>query len=215
MCIKSDFEEIILKLATNGQSDKGFLLTSRFVSKGLSAPALGLYTCIKALKYIPGPGVRWAFTGPLVLWLGIILLTSCGKNYRENPTHVDKIFCNSVIWTRWLYNWAMHPKDSGGKANSAGPDRTASLGAIWSESALFTQTCLFKNLLSMRYFGYDPKYFDRQAWANIVGNLKRGSSWNMVYPQSWLWHTQFSSVHERYWKMQHPRLLLFRVYTIC
>ena len=68
ICIKSDFEEIILKLATNGQSDKGFLLTSTFVRKGLSAPALGLYTCVKALKYIPGPGVRWAFTGPLVLW---------------------------------------------------------------------------------------------------------------------------------------------------
>ena len=52
-CIKSDFKEIVLKLATNGQSDKGFLLTSTFVPKGLSAPALGLYTCIKALKYIP------------------------------------------------------------------------------------------------------------------------------------------------------------------
>ena len=50
MCIKSEFEEIILKLATNGQSDKGFLLTSTFVPKGLSAPALGLYTCIKALS---------------------------------------------------------------------------------------------------------------------------------------------------------------------
>ena len=55
------------KPATNGQSDKGFLLTSTFVPMGLSAPALGLYTCINALKYIPGPGVRWAFTGPLVL----------------------------------------------------------------------------------------------------------------------------------------------------
>ena len=59
---------IKLKLATNGQSDKGFLLTSLFVPKGLSPPALGLYTCIKASKYIPGPGVRWAFTGALVLW---------------------------------------------------------------------------------------------------------------------------------------------------
>ena len=34
-CIKSDFKEIVLKLATNGQSDKGFLLTSTFVPKGL------------------------------------------------------------------------------------------------------------------------------------------------------------------------------------
>ena len=50
--------EIVLKPATNGQNDKGFLLTSTFVPKGLSAPALGLYICIKALKYIPGPGVR-------------------------------------------------------------------------------------------------------------------------------------------------------------
>ena len=57
-CIKSYFKEIVLKLATNGRSDKGFLLTSTFVPKGLSAPALGLYTCIKALKYIPGPSVR-------------------------------------------------------------------------------------------------------------------------------------------------------------
>ena len=50
--------EIVLKLATNGQSGKEFLLTSTFVPKGLSVPAVGLYICIKALKYIPGPGVR-------------------------------------------------------------------------------------------------------------------------------------------------------------
>ena len=29
MCIKSEFKEICLKLATNGRSDKGFLLTSK------------------------------------------------------------------------------------------------------------------------------------------------------------------------------------------
>ena len=51
-CIKSDFKDIVLKFATIGQSDKGFLLTSKFVPKGLSAPALGLYACIKTLKYI-------------------------------------------------------------------------------------------------------------------------------------------------------------------
>ena len=58
MCLKSYFKGIVLKLATNEQSDKGFLLTSTFVPEGLSAPAFGLYTSIKALKYIPGPGVR-------------------------------------------------------------------------------------------------------------------------------------------------------------
>ena len=58
MCLKSYFKDIVLKLATNRQSDKGFLLTSTFVPKGLSAPSLGLYTCIKTFKYIPGPDVR-------------------------------------------------------------------------------------------------------------------------------------------------------------
>ena len=83
MCLKSNFKEIDLKHATNGQSDKGFLLTSTFVPRGLSAPALGLYTCMKALKYIPGPGVRWAFTGPLVLWLLILRKNVCNRNGRQ------------------------------------------------------------------------------------------------------------------------------------
>ena len=48
MCLKSYFKEIVLKLATNGQSDRGFLLTSTFVPKGLATPALGLCTFIKA-----------------------------------------------------------------------------------------------------------------------------------------------------------------------
>ena len=34
LCIKSDFKDIFLKLATNGQSDKAFLLTSGFGHKG-------------------------------------------------------------------------------------------------------------------------------------------------------------------------------------
>ena len=48
--IKSDFKAIFFKPATNGQSDKGFLLTSKFVPKGLYAIGPGLYTCIKSLK---------------------------------------------------------------------------------------------------------------------------------------------------------------------
>ena len=47
---KISFNEIILKLATNDQSDKMFLLISNFVPKGLSAPAMGLYTCMKSWK---------------------------------------------------------------------------------------------------------------------------------------------------------------------
>ena len=50
MCIKSELKGTFLKLVTNGRSDKGFLLTSKFCHKGLSALAPGLYTCIKSLK---------------------------------------------------------------------------------------------------------------------------------------------------------------------
>ena len=80
MCLKSYFKEIVLKLATNGQNDMGFLLTSMFVPKGLLmfvpkglfAPALGLYTCIKALKYIPGQVSVYRTAGPLVFKLATI-----------------------------------------------------------------------------------------------------------------------------------------------
>ena len=36
----------------------------------------------------------------------------------------------------------MHQKDAEEIANSVDPDQTASLGVVWSGSALFAQTCL-------------------------------------------------------------------------
>ena len=55
----------------------------------------------------------------------------------------------------------MHPKDAEGIANSADPDQTAPLGAVWSGSArgavwsgsaLFAQTCLSENLGKLQYY---------------------------------------------------------------
>ena len=43
MCIKSEVEEILFKLATNDRSDEVFLLTSNFGPNGLSALSQGLY----------------------------------------------------------------------------------------------------------------------------------------------------------------------------
>ena len=40
----------------------------------------------------------------------------------------------------------MHSKDAEGIANSADPDQTAPLEAVWSGSALFAQTYLSENL---------------------------------------------------------------------
>ena len=45
----------------------------------------------------------------------------------------------------------MHSKDAEGIANSVDSDQTAPLGAVWSGSALFAQTCLSKNL--GKYYG--------------------------------------------------------------
>ena len=41
---------------------------------------------------------------------------------------------------------AMRPKGAEGIANSVDPDQTTPLGAVWSGSALFAQTCLFEIL---------------------------------------------------------------------
>ena len=49
-CLKSDFKENFLKLATNDRSDKMFLLTSNFVPKGLSAPAPRAIYMFKVMK---------------------------------------------------------------------------------------------------------------------------------------------------------------------
>ena len=43
MCIKSDFKEIILKLAPYGQREKAFLLSSKFCPRWIVCPCPGLY----------------------------------------------------------------------------------------------------------------------------------------------------------------------------
>ena len=45
----------------------------------------------------------------------------------------------------------MSPNDADGMANSVDPYQTAPLGAVWSGSALFAQTCLSENLGKLRY----------------------------------------------------------------
>ena len=45
----------------------------------------------------------------------------------------------------------MRPKSADGMANSVDPDQTATLGAVWSGSALFAKTYLSENLGSLQY----------------------------------------------------------------
>ena len=51
-CIKSDFKEIFFKLATNDQSDKIFLLTSKFHPQGVVSPYPGAINKYKIMKKI-------------------------------------------------------------------------------------------------------------------------------------------------------------------
>ena len=52
MCIKSEFKEICLKLATNGRSDKGFLLTSKVCPQGVLCPSPGAIYMYKMIKNV-------------------------------------------------------------------------------------------------------------------------------------------------------------------
>ena len=51
-CIKSDFKAIFLKLATNDQSDKMFLLTSKFRSQAVVSRCPGAIYMYKNMKKI-------------------------------------------------------------------------------------------------------------------------------------------------------------------
>ena len=52
MCIQAEFKEICLKLATNGRSNKGFLLTSKVCPQGVFFPCPGAIYMYKIIKNV-------------------------------------------------------------------------------------------------------------------------------------------------------------------
>ena len=69
MCIKSDFEDIILKLATYGQREKAFLLSSKFCPQGVVCPCPGAIYMYKSIKIYTRTRCQvsvFRTTGPLV-----------------------------------------------------------------------------------------------------------------------------------------------------
>ena len=90
-------------------------------------------------------------------WSGSTLLVIASASFGHTVNFLNirtpkKICCNhSKIWTMWLYHRVMSPNAAGGMANSVDPDQTALLGAVWSGSAPFAQTCLSENLGSLQY----------------------------------------------------------------
>ena len=63
ICIKSDFKDICLKLATNGQSDKAFLLTSGFCPQKVVCPCPGAIYMWKNMKKRVGIVLKLATNG--------------------------------------------------------------------------------------------------------------------------------------------------------
>ena len=98
--------KIVFKLATNGQSDKGFLLTSTFVPKGLSAPALGLCTCIKNIKIYTRCQVSvYRTTDPLVYYQNSQFVKKTIKKIRFLVIH------DFIILTRHCQSFLVHKDD--------------------------------------------------------------------------------------------------------
>ena len=61
MYIKLDFKAIFFKPATNGQSDKGFLMTSKVCLQGVVCPCLGAIYIYKIIKNVYK--IRFLFLG--------------------------------------------------------------------------------------------------------------------------------------------------------
>ena len=79
----------------------------------------------------------------------------------------------------------MSPNDADGMANSVDPDQTAPLGAVWSGSALFAQTCLSENLhglwspliiLKTKYLQFSGVFL-----CKLISLLKRYNTSNSFY----------------------------------
>ena len=84
--------------------------------------------------------------------------------YRKNPKISDTrkfAVITLKVEQDGLFIRVMHPKDAEGIANSVDPDQTAPLGAVWSGSALFAQTCLSENFGTLRYSTFLPREWEK------------------------------------------------------
>ena len=99
MCIKSEFEEIILKLATYGQREKAFLLSSKFCPQYVICPCPGSIYMYKSIKIYTRTRCQvsvYRTTGPLVGSSSYLQVTRTGIKFDIVP---DQTICL----------WVTHP----------------------------------------------------------------------------------------------------------
>ena len=104
MCIKSDFEEIILKLVAYGQRKKAFLLSSNFCPQSVVCPCLGLLTCEKKGKK---SDVKEIFFNPSHAAIKISINATAAeficKNIFPIPVQIKKIIKNKTGDIQQIY----------------------------------------------------------------------------------------------------------------
>ena len=128
MCIKSEFKEICLKLATNVIG--AFCWHQKIVPKGFSALALGLYTCIKSLKMCIKSDLKRSFWN----------LQHMGKEKKPFCCHQNSVPNGLSVPARgYIYNWAASWQNQ--QNGMCAERRLISLGihTVWSESSLCSQ----------------------------------------------------------------------------
>ena len=89
--------------------------------------------------------------------LGLHLYCMVKPHFRKIPENSDTqkfAVITLKVDQDGFYLRVMHTKDAEEIANSINPDQTAPLGAVWSGSALFAQTCLSGNLGTIRYSNF-------------------------------------------------------------
>ena len=100
MCIKSEVEEILFKLAINDHSDEAFLLTKHFGPNGLSAPAQGLCLDFSSITtdFNISSGERFRTNGPLVIFC---CLASKGSPFQKlfKSNRVSQLHCLGLLTT--------------------------------------------------------------------------------------------------------------------
>ena len=88
---------------------------------------------------------NWSFTFLVCSEVDLSAWPKTTETYHKIPKfgHPKKCCNHPKIRTRWLYHRIMCPKSEDVMANSAYPDQTAPVEAVWSGSTLFAHTWLF------------------------------------------------------------------------
>ena len=116
MYIKSDFEEIILKLATYGQREKVFLLSSKFCPQGVVCPCPGAIYMYKSIKIYTRTWCQvrvYRTTGPLVLNILLRHENYLSRNHKlaliwHRLIKIGCVFLKLYRWHHTLLNPCLH-----------------------------------------------------------------------------------------------------------